>query len=47
MDAEDITMATTFIDDLGADSPGYFPDYHGYRGKNLTLRSHRELQRTS
>lgn len=25
VDAEDITMATTFVDDLGADSPGYFP----------------------
>ena len=29
VDEEEITMDTTFIDDLGADSPGCIPDYHG------------------
>ena len=31
VDAEEITMDTTFVDDLGADSLDVFPDYHGNR----------------
>lgn len=29
VDEAEITMDTTFEDDLGAGLPGYFPDYHG------------------
>lgn len=31
VDADEITMETTFVDDLGADSIGYFPDHYGDR----------------
>ena len=46
VDAEDITMATTFVDDLGADSLD-ISRLSWVSRKNLTLRSHRKLQRTS
>ncbi len=33
VDEEEISMETTFVDDLGADSLGCFPDYHGSGGR--------------
>ena len=33
VDPDEITMETTFQDDLGADSLGCIPDHHGYRGR--------------
>lgn len=32
IDPEEITMNTTFVDDLGAD-PWMYPDHYGYRGR--------------
>ena len=29
VDASDITMETTFVDDFGSRFFGHFPDYHG------------------
>ena len=39
VEVNDITEDTTFVDDLGADSLGYLPDYYGNRRRHLTLRS--------
>ena len=29
IEPEDVTMAATFVDDLGAGLSGYLPDHHG------------------
>lgn len=44
VDVDEITMDTTFVDDLGADSLDIFQIIMGWK-KNLTLRSPMKKQR--
>lgn len=43
MDEEEITMETTFVDDLGADSLDIFRSLWGLK-RNLTLRLQMKMQ---